>query len=637
MKVKLMLDTKKFDNKPTGYETGGVQKRISQTEIEIEDLANGLCNGMTCKPALLNGTKSVDWIQQQVFMLDFDDDTTIEKELQNCNTLGIKPVFAYTSFSHTDDHHKFRLVFVADEVITDVDKRNKLQITLINTFDKSDKVTFDCTRIFYGGKGKSPIQPNYDARINADDIIAKYYKDEYELPVKKVKAKSDKVKSNINNVIINDGYMDNINAIKELDVDRLRSLITPQLKGDSNKEYTLLSLSLSSKNNHQELKDNPNKEYTLLSGSHSSLTFNNENDLYNYINSIDLCEFLNIDEGYAINCILPNHEDNEPSAYIWRTQDNTQIYKCFGCGKALTIIGLVEELAQCKRSKAIEFIMSVYGIVLKESDWIVEQKEIMRQNALYLDTEEFKIQFPNISKLIRTRKTHLKMMLIYFSQFITDELQINDKPLFYGGYTKLMEVCGIKGNMNTMSQSLTLFTLLNMLDKVELDKIPEKELNKAKSISAKYGFKKLTNFYQFEEYGCMTLNDSENIAKTLIDNNISLKGLSREYVLRTFGKELSDKVFPQYKYENERGTSKKSDDFTLRISEYILENIKKKRYILEKDVKINNKIETQWKKSIQEILDNYGLVRVKASKVNKEKYNLPADIPYQSFVICRDN
>lgn len=609
-----MLDTKRFNNKPTGYETGALQKRISQTEIEIEDLAIGLCNGMTCKPALLNGTKSVDWISQSVFALDFDDNTTIEKELQNCDRLGIKPVFAYTSFSHTEEHHKFRLVFVNDDVITDVDKRNKLQITLINTFNNSDKVTFDCTRIFYGGKGKFPIQPNYDARINADDIIEKYYKDEYELPVKRVKSKSDKIKSKTNNVIINDGYMDNINAIKELDIDRLRSLITPQLERV------------------------PNKEYILLSVTPFSVPFNNENELYNYINNIDLCEFLNIDEEYAINCILPNHEDNEPSAYIWRTQDGTQIYKCFGCGKALTIIGLVEELAQCKRSKAIEFIKSVYGIVLKESDWIVEQKEIMRQNALYLDTEEFKIQFPNISKLIRTRKTHLKMMLIYFSQFVTDELQVNDKPLFYGGYTKLMEVCGINPNKRvTLSQSLTLFTLLNMLDKVELDKIPEKELNKAKSISAKYGFKKLTNFYQFEEYGCMTLKDSENIAKSLIDNNISLKGLSREYVLRTFGTELADKVYPQYKYENKRGTSNKSDDFTLRISEYILETIKKKRYILEKDVKVNGKVETQWKKSIQEILDAYGLVRVRASKVNKELYNLPANIPYQSFVICRDN
>ena len=160
MTVEVMLDIQKFNKKPRGYETGGLQKRICRTEIEIEDLANGLCNGMTCKPALLNGTKSADWIQQQVFMLDFDHDTTIEKELQNCNRLGIQPVFGYTSFSHSEEEHHFRLVFLTDEVITDVDKRNKLQITLIKTFDKSDKVTFDCTRIFYGGKGKSPIQPN---------------------------------------------------------------------------------------------------------------------------------------------------------------------------------------------------------------------------------------------------------------------------------------------------------------------------------------------------------------------------------------------------------------------------------------------------------------------------------------------
>ena len=227
MKVKLMLDTKKFNNKPTGYETGGVQKRIKQTEIEVSELAIGLCNGMTCKPALLNGTKSVDWVQQQVFMLDFDHDTTIEEELSNCSKLGIMPVFLYTSFSHSEEEHRFRMVFVADEVIRDVDKRNKLQTTLINTFEKSDKVTFDCTRIFYGGKGKEPIAPNYDARINADEIINKYYRDEYEVsnPIK------NKKKSVISKVItLNDSYMENINAIRELDVDRLRSLITPQLK-----------------------------------------------------------------------------------------------------------------------------------------------------------------------------------------------------------------------------------------------------------------------------------------------------------------------------------------------------------------------------------------------------------------------
>src|SRR5699024_10432542 len=160
---------------------------------------------------------------------DFDHNTTIQKELQECKRLNIIPVFGYTSFSHTEEEHRFRLAFVTDEVITDIDKRNKLQITLINIFENSDKVTYDPTRIFYGGKGKEPIEPNYDARINADEIINKYYKEEYDVskPIKKFK------RTNTHKTIktpLTDDYIDNINAIKSLNVEKLQSLITVDRK-----------------------------------------------------------------------------------------------------------------------------------------------------------------------------------------------------------------------------------------------------------------------------------------------------------------------------------------------------------------------------------------------------------------------
>lgn len=590
-----MLDQTKFQTKPTAYETGGVQKRIQPTEISIEDLSLGLSNGMTCKPALLNGSKSINWVQQQIFMLDFDHNTTIDEELQVCNTLNIIPVFGYTSFSHSEQEHHFRLAFVTDEVITDVDKRNKLQGTLIGIFSNSDKVTFDCTRIFYGGKGKSPIQPNYDARINADDIINKYFKEEFDIskPVKKVKATNTTptVKTPLT-----DDYMSNINAIKSLDVEKLRSLITVDDK----------------------------------------VTVSSEKELYDFINDIDLEDFLGFEEGYAINCILPSHEDNSPSAYIWRTKDGTQIYKCFGCGLALSITSLVEVLANTTRRKAMDFIKQVYGITLYVSPWVLDQKDILKHNIQYLDSDDILVDFPYISKLIRTRKTHIKSLMMYFEQFISDDLKVNNSPLYFSGYTKLMNVIGVK-NINTFSQSLTLFTLLDMLIKVKNEDIPEKELKKAQSISAKYGFKKLTNFYQFTEYGYNQLCLSEIIAKDLIDNHISLKGLSREYVFRTFGKELTDKVFPQYRYENEhKATTPKSDKFTMEISQFILDAIEKQGYIKEKDIKVNAKTELQYKKSIQEILDTYGLVKVRANLDNKALYNIPEFIPRQASVIVRE-
>ena len=175
MKIKCMYYEKQYNSKPDSNETKKIQKLLHKTEIDIKELAFGLSHGATFKPALLNGTKSVDWIQQQLFALDFDHDTTIQKELDRCKEYNILPCFGYTSFSYTEQEHHFRLIFCTDKVITDIETRNKLQNTLIYLFDKSDNVTKDCTRIFFGGR--SLICDSYNKRINAQQIIDNYYKE----------------------------------------------------------------------------------------------------------------------------------------------------------------------------------------------------------------------------------------------------------------------------------------------------------------------------------------------------------------------------------------------------------------------------------------------------------------------------
>ena len=612
MTVKCMYCSKQFQNKPKGYEVAEIQKKLTQTEITIEQLANGLSHGATFKPALLNGTHSSDWISQQLFALDFDHDTTIDEQFEKCSQLNIYPCFGYTSFSHSEQEHHFRLVFCADKVITDVETRNKLQNTLISIFDKSDNVTKDCTRIFFGGR--TLICNDFDKRINAEQIIDTYYREKPPLanlpnPVNSKTCKK-KLNNNSNNTISiqNDDNMAlKIEAIKSLNVDVMR---------------TILNINISS----------------------NGTIFKSQKELYNYINSIDLSEYLGIN-GY-VKCILPEHDDNEPSAHIYTTNSGTQVYKCFGCNKCFTIIGITEKLAGCKRSEAIEFIKSVYNLQLVQSDWVKQQQQIMIDSANYLDTEEFKTEFPVLSTIIRTRKLHIQKMLMHFTQYVSDNLRVDNKPLFFGSYKTLMEVCGINPNKrNIISQSITLFTLLNMLNKVELKDIPEKELNKAKSISAKYGFKKLTNFYSFEEYGVNSLANSEEIAKTLKANNYSLKGLSREYILRTFGMDLANKVYPQYKYENKKGTTKKSDERTLQIVECLFYCIEQKGYATEKEIiyMLSNKYkyqttEIQIKRSLQEILVSYELVKVRANKTNKAKYHIENDkLTGQTFIIVKSN
>ena len=123
-----MYYEKQYNSKPDSNETKKIQKLLHKTEIDIKELAFGLSHGATFKPALLNGTKSVDWIQQQLFALDFDHDTTIQKELDRCKEYNILPCFGYTSFRHSEQEHHFRLIFCTDEVITDRQQRDNLHL-----------------------------------------------------------------------------------------------------------------------------------------------------------------------------------------------------------------------------------------------------------------------------------------------------------------------------------------------------------------------------------------------------------------------------------------------------------------------------------------------------------------------------
>ena len=617
--IKCMYFNHRFKEKPQGKQCGWVQKSLTQADITIENLADALVNGASFKPGVLvGGNKAENWYQQQLFGLDFDDGIRIEEAYNKVISLGITPCFMYTTFSHKEEHHKFRMIFCNDTVITDGNIRDRLQATLMGVIGGIDKVCFNRDRLFFGGKGKFALHPNYEARINAESIIEKYWNDDYEQYISNTKPKSkkktaaapskskDKVGTDKEYLV----FTDNTDAISTLNVALLQERlgINEDLLNTDRRRYSLLVFTQSPMDDIDE---------RVVDGVYQ---FQSEAEMYQYINSLDLQEYLGVPNG-TFCCILPTHEDNKPSAHIYTTDDGTQIYKCFGCNQARTIISITEQLAHCKRSEAINFIKKVYKIDYKPSEWVEQQRQLMIDSALYLDSEEFKETFPQINRLIRTRKTDIQKILMHMTKHINDGLQYDGKPLFFASLNSLMKICE-KKDKTKISQSVTLFALLNMLNKVELNCIPEDELNKAKHISAKYGFKKIVNFYQVEEYGFTTLENSEKIAGTLIENNISLKGLSREYILRTFGIETADRVFPQYKYENRKGTSAKSNYLTGEIAAVVLNTIKEQGYIFERDVNLNGAIGTQWKKSIQEILDSYGLKKVKLNKELKEKYGI---------------
>lgn len=138
------------------------------------------------------------------------------------------------------------------------------------------------------------------------------------------------------------------------------------------------------------------------------------------------------------------------------------------------------------------------------------------------------------------------------------------------------------------------------------------------------------------------------------DNNYTIKGLSREMFYRTEGKEVSDWLYPQYKQVFDkpkesvvdRTTTARSNVRTKKIVEIIFEIFQSKNFVTEKEIidiliedetiKITKgEAERQLKKSLKEILDSYGLKRIRANKEIKEQYGIVSN--GYPFIICANN
>ena len=89
----------------------------------------------------------------------------------------------------------------------------------------------------------------------------------------------------------------------------------------------------------------------------------------------------------------------------------------------------------------------------------------------------------------------------------------------------------------------------------------------------------------------------------------------------------------KFKFENSKGTSQKSDNATLELINKLCNIINRQGYCLESDIRGKGQTELQWKRSIQQILNVGKFKKVKASKRNKEQYNIPDSVNYQSYVI----
>jgi len=421
---------------------------------------------------------------------------------------------------------------------------------------------------------------------------------------------------------------EHINAIRNLDVNRMKEL--------------LVNIDISNVKHIREKKGTNISIYNyidILVPQKPPTTFKTDEEFYKFIDTIDLYNFLGV-ENKTFNCILPFHDDKRPSAGIIINEKGHFVYNCFGCGFKGGIIKLIEAISGCTRYHAINFIKQVYNIDLK-TEWQKEQQAILEENIKYLTSGKMEEDYPTLWTYIKPRLDKLILLNVYAkNNIMSEDYSISDYPIFFGSLNYFMKLFATNSKKTT-NNTIQLFALLDLIDKVPLEDIPDKILSKAKQ-QKKKGYNKIVSYYQIKSYCYNQLHNAEDKAKLLKNNNFTMCGISREWVLRTFGKDIANKIYPQYKEENEKGTSKASDERTNQIIKVIMNKININGYITEQEVieELKNEYgkvltQIQLKRSLQEILSNYCLKRVRANKKLKEQYGVTTK--GYPFLIIKNN
>ena len=617
--IKCMYFNHRFKDKPQGKQCGWVQKSLTQVNIAIENLADALVHGASFKPGVLaGGNKAENWIEQQLFGLDFDDGIKIKEAYNKVISLGITPCFMYTTFSHKEEHHKFRMIFCNDTVITDGNIRDKLQATLMGTIGGIDEVCFNRDRLFFGGKGHTVLYPNYDTRINAESIIEKYWNDDFEQYISNAKPKSKKkkdstaagIKNKATDTVKERSTYENLNvkAIKEHDIEYLRKVL-----------------------------------------AHDPIEFENKNEFWDYIYSeLDIAELIDIDDPRSFCCVL--HDDHNPSANIFTTQNGIQKYRCCSENLTLNIKQLIELLGDFKSEyKAIQFIMNIYNLSIKESQWSIEQRENIDLMISNITLNKFKELCPQADKNIKYAKdTFLMMLSIARNNIYSEKFSNNDGEIvFYVTNKKLSEYLGKSNSqkkIDKVSKYVKMLVYHDLIRILDNDQIPKELLKNA--LKYTNGNKNRANFYAIPSWVIQQLNTIENNGVRWKEKGYRIAGVSFDMFYRSEGFDVAASIYPQYKKKKneygeivDRSTTKASDERTLKISEIILQCIQRKGYCTEKEVVyiLGNKYryevtETQIKRCLNEIMDLYGLKKVKANKALKEQYHIKSD-GYPNIII----
>ncbi|MGN2271663.1 hypothetical protein [Priestia megaterium] len=585
----MVFDTVEYSSKPQGYEIGALNNRIIQNspiEVNVMKMADEIAKGKTFIPATfkhVNGyikRSKANWDSQQVIALDFDEGLTLDEALKD-PFFRKYAVFLYTTFSHKEEQHKFRVVLVLDEPITNYKDFERIMAALFELYPYADQACRDGSRLFFGGKKVIPFE--YENRLGVKDLITK-------TPLQDIK--------------------DNLS----MSVKRVHK------KHEVSKEPTTHA-------SHVELiRDRNTRKLQEVIGIEPVTISNNE--VFDYLKKQDLRAFLGIET--KSNFIDIFHDESNPSASIYRSRNGNGhwLYKCHSTSNPFvgTIFHVVQRLLKCSVVEVKKFLLDVYRVEIYESDVVREFKESIDMYKELLRSDELVEIHPHFYKVFN-RYGHLHDLYILLDlakEFITDDT--DPRIVFYHSVRTLAQHFG--RSTSATGTRINLFSLFKVIKKLDESEIPENLLLIQKRNKRENHFQYRSSTYELPMYTYDFFCKIDEMCKAWLEKGCTGRTISYEGIMRTFGRQEADRVFPQ---DNGRQISELNEEVVSDIHLITLRLIESKGWTTEKEVlsKVRYYFKgqqefkaQQFKRCIGEMLDSYDLEIIPSNKKIKEEMRI---------------
>lgn len=524
VKMQVYLDNQQFTNKPKNSEIGIITNKIykQRANLDLRELAKEIAEkGRTVMLATyVANLKQSELEQQSLLMLDFDNQDkdnqfTLEQAL-NDKFIKANACFIYRTFSDSKVVDKFRVVFALDSALESTEEVTRAYKTLLAKYTQADRHTSNPNRLFFGSNNGF-IEIDFNNRLKKSEVVKE---------VLEVKEKVKKYKVNIPKKF---EIIDNTNV------------------------YDLI----------KDKKFKQAKEIIAIKYSNTNVLnnqFKNETSVNHFFKTeVDMLEFLDLPTKKSFNCIV--FEDNKPSAGVYISETETQIYHNFANNYRADLVRLVAKLADITAFEAIELLMYLTDSQLVTDTLIQRQIRTVDYLISSLENPDLSNLYPTSYKFLSRNLEEITSMLKIVSEYKYIDSSGNVKIMSYLTVDSLTKQINHRVKHKNVSKEtvvkcMYLLTLTDILIKEKIENVDKQLLENIDKSRAKSNnetglkrYKRYPNFLSIADNA--DLETVESILKELNSKKFTVEGsLNFEWLYTNYSKEIALKVFPQ-KFDSE--------------------------------------------------------------------------------------